>query len=256
MRHACKVRRCNTWEMCPGLHARKLWSAQRVHFQAVRTMVRTAPVACTRAGSELPANNGPSNGLKQHVPGDNSTQGPEDGKKRGTNNPIMSIPTVLTILRVCAIPPVVYLVQFPDPSAAAWATTVFVAASITDWLDGYLARKMVCDTLLATNCSINAYRFNLQVSALSKKHPLKLTIVRLLLCNMKRDLLMASSVAEFGIRLRGFPRPSSRQVDGLLRVGAALHENVRSGTVCHCPMGFTCISSGYYLPRSGHERIA
>jgi hypothetical protein len=66
----------------------------------------------------------------------------DNGKRR--TRIILNIPTALTILRVFAIPPLVYLAHFPDQSAAAWATTVFVAASITDWLDGYLARKMVC----------------------------------------------------------------------------------------------------------------
>jgi CDP-alcohol phosphatidyltransferase len=77
----------------------------------------------------------------------NGTKNPEvdqGDQERRKNSILMYIPTSLTVLRVVAIPPVVYLVQYPDPSAAAWATTVFVAASITDWLDGYLARKMVC----------------------------------------------------------------------------------------------------------------
>lgn len=56
---------------------------------------------------------------------------------------IMSIPTALTVLRLLAIPPVVWLFQFSDPVSALWTASIFVAASFTDWLDGFLARKLV-----------------------------------------------------------------------------------------------------------------
>jgi CDP-diacylglycerol--glycerol-3-phosphate 3-phosphatidyltransferase len=55
-----------------------------------------------------------------------------------------TIPTMLTWLRIVAIP--VIIVVFAMPLAAETrnlvATVLFVAVALTDWADGYLARKL------------------------------------------------------------------------------------------------------------------
>ena len=57
-----------------------------------------------------------------------------------------NIPLLLTWLRIVLIPVFVVVYYLPDawlgPVAKNWtAMTVFAVAAITDWLDGYLARR-------------------------------------------------------------------------------------------------------------------
>lgn len=58
------------------------------------------------------------------------------------NNPILNIPNILTMMRIAAIPLLAGLLMSPSQSAGFWAAAVFALASITDWLDGYIARRM------------------------------------------------------------------------------------------------------------------
>ncbi len=53
----------------------------------------------------------------------------------------MNLPNKLTVLRVLAIPAVVVLLLLNTPACRAAATVLFVVACLTDWLDGYIARK-------------------------------------------------------------------------------------------------------------------
>ena len=53
----------------------------------------------------------------------------------------MSLPNVLTYARIAAVPALVACLFFLKGDLARWlAFAIFVAAAITDWLDGYLAR--------------------------------------------------------------------------------------------------------------------
>jgi len=54
---------------------------------------------------------------------------------------MLNLPNVLSLLRIALIPVLVALFFLPNTSAPLWATIVFVVASVTDWLDGYIARK-------------------------------------------------------------------------------------------------------------------
>lgn len=53
----------------------------------------------------------------------------------------MTLPNILTLLRVAAIPLLVVLFYLPEPVGTQWAAVLFAAAGITDWFDGYLARR-------------------------------------------------------------------------------------------------------------------
>lgn len=55
---------------------------------------------------------------------------------------IMNAPNSLTILRIIIIPVIAGLMFVPHGWAAWAALAVYTGACVTDWLDGYLARKM------------------------------------------------------------------------------------------------------------------
>jgi CDP-diacylglycerol--glycerol-3-phosphate 3-phosphatidyltransferase len=60
----------------------------------------------------------------------------------------LNIPIILTWLRIAAIPLFVAVLYFPAwgllsaQQANIAATVLFIAAAVTDWFDGYLARKL------------------------------------------------------------------------------------------------------------------
>jgi CDP-diacylglycerol--glycerol-3-phosphate 3-phosphatidyltransferase len=54
----------------------------------------------------------------------------------------MNIPNLITILRVVLIPIFILLFYLPYSWSYTAASTVFAVAAATDWLDGYLARRL------------------------------------------------------------------------------------------------------------------
>ena len=61
---------------------------------------------------------------------------------------LLNLPNLLTLGRVAAIPVLVVLLFFGSREAGFWAAAIFSAASVTDWLDGWLARKWGVVTVL------------------------------------------------------------------------------------------------------------
>lgn len=55
-----------------------------------------------------------------------------------------NLPTLLTWARIAAIPLIVgvYYIDLPVQQANLIATVMFIAFALTDWLDGYLARRL------------------------------------------------------------------------------------------------------------------
>lgn len=53
----------------------------------------------------------------------------------------MNLPTKITVTRLALIPVFIALFLIPFPHHQIVATAIFVAASLTDWLDGHIARK-------------------------------------------------------------------------------------------------------------------
>lgn len=54
---------------------------------------------------------------------------------------IFNIPNLLTLFRIALIPPVCVLIFFGDPVSVLIAVVLFWVASVTDWVDGYIARR-------------------------------------------------------------------------------------------------------------------
>jgi len=54
---------------------------------------------------------------------------------------VWNAPNILTLLRIFLIPVFVVFYLLNIPNWNIWAAIIFIAAAITDWLDGYLARR-------------------------------------------------------------------------------------------------------------------
>ena len=55
---------------------------------------------------------------------------------------MLNIPNLLTLFRLILIPVFVVLFYLPFEWSNVWAAAVFVIAAVTDWFDGYLARRL------------------------------------------------------------------------------------------------------------------
>ena len=55
-------------------------------------------------------------------------------------NPLLLVPNIITIARILAIVPIVWLVMDGDIILRLVALILYVVAAASDWLDGYLAR--------------------------------------------------------------------------------------------------------------------
>ena len=58
----------------------------------------------------------------------------------------LNLPTYLTLLRIVLIPVLVIVFYLPINNAHIIASGIFALAAFTDWLDGYLARKLELTT--------------------------------------------------------------------------------------------------------------
>jgi len=54
----------------------------------------------------------------------------------------ITIPNIITLIRLLLIPVFVLCFYLPESVSHLFSTVVFATAGITDWLDGYLARRL------------------------------------------------------------------------------------------------------------------
>ncbi|WP_218079357.1 CDP-diacylglycerol--glycerol-3-phosphate 3-phosphatidyltransferase [Anthocerotibacter panamensis] len=53
----------------------------------------------------------------------------------------LNLPTIVTLTRLLAVPGIFMLAE-PTGAGRWWAAGLFLAGALTDWLDGYLARRL------------------------------------------------------------------------------------------------------------------
>lgn len=58
----------------------------------------------------------------------------------------LNLPNAISIVRILAAPVLILLLLSPSQKTSLIAAIIFLAASLTDWLDGYLARRMGVET--------------------------------------------------------------------------------------------------------------
>jgi CDP-diacylglycerol---glycerol-3-phosphate 3-phosphatidyltransferase len=54
----------------------------------------------------------------------------------------ISLPTWITLSRLLGVPFILYFLTLGDSASRTWAFVIFLLCAATDWLDGYLARKL------------------------------------------------------------------------------------------------------------------
>ncbi len=65
-----------------------------------------------------------------------------EAMRRSGSSGLVTLPNGLTLARIAAVPGMVGLLYLDQPAAAFACFGVFVAASVTDFFDGYLARRL------------------------------------------------------------------------------------------------------------------
>lgn len=66
---------------------------------------------------------------------------PIKARRTSIREDAINLPNLLTFLRIALIPVVLYLISIGTPRAAVWATLVYGVTAVTDFFDGWLARR-------------------------------------------------------------------------------------------------------------------
>jgi CDP-diacylglycerol--glycerol-3-phosphate 3-phosphatidyltransferase len=66
---------------------------------------------------------------------------PSQPERRNLRAEFTNLPNILTMARVAVVPLVLYFIDNYSPTRSFIATMLYIAASVTDFLDGYLARR-------------------------------------------------------------------------------------------------------------------
>ncbi|MEE9358446.1 CDP-diacylglycerol--glycerol-3-phosphate 3-phosphatidyltransferase [Candidatus Vondammii sp. HM_W22] len=117
---------------------------------------------------------------------------------------VLNIPNILTLLRIALIPVYVGIFYLPWELAGQACALVFALAAITDWLDGYLARKL--QQVSSLGAFLDPVADKLMVSTalilLVEAHPSPVLAVPVLVI-IGREIAISALrewMAEFGVR--------------------------------------------------------
>ncbi len=117
---------------------------------------------------------------------------------------VLNIPNILTLLRIALIPVYVGIFYLPWELAGQACALVFALAAITDWLDGYLARKL--QQVSPLGAFLDPVADKLMVSTalilLVEAHPSPVLAVPVLVI-IGREIAISALrewMAEFGVR--------------------------------------------------------
>ncbi|KAI3721342.1 hypothetical protein L2E82_32351 [Cichorium intybus] len=80
--------------------------------------------------------------VKPALPSDDRRHLKPPPSQQNSSAKLLTLPTILTIARVAAVPLLISTFHMNSRLGTTATTGIFLAAAITDWLDGYLARRM------------------------------------------------------------------------------------------------------------------
>ena len=113
------------------------------------------------------------------------------------------VPNVLTTLRLLAIPPFAWLLVRSDDGHSVAAGMLFVAASLTDYVDGYLARRLAVQSRFGRLADPLADRLLIATAVILLWHDGRVPLLAAVLI-LGRDVALISGlslVAERGYEL-------------------------------------------------------
>ncbi|KAK2979321.1 hypothetical protein RJ640_013285 [Escallonia rubra] len=96
----------------------------------------------TKDDNWLEAEPSPKSTLPSHNHHNHRQKSPPPSQHHHQHSKLLTLPTILTIGRVAAVPLLVSTFYVNNWWGTTATTSIFIVAAITDWLDGYLARKM------------------------------------------------------------------------------------------------------------------
>jgi hypothetical protein len=79
-----------------------------------------------------------------------------------SHSSLLTLPTILTLGRVASIPLLVATFYMDGWQGTTVTTSIFTAAAVTDWLDGYIARKVTNQLIQILSLPLPTFQSSIQ----------------------------------------------------------------------------------------------